>query len=387
MKKFLILLLVFVIVLPIAGQTKYEKIKSFKLDQTRKIKIQLPRNYENNQFKKYPVILVLDGDYLFEPVAGNVDYLSYWEEMPEAIVVGVLQKDTRDEDCSYDDLNYLPEKEATNFFEFLGLELLPDIDKKYRTANFRIAVGHDYTSNFINYYLYKESSLFQGYINLSPEYAHKSETRLLEKLSAVNSKTWYYLATGANDVKGIREKALTINTSLKTIENENLNYSFDDFENASHYTVAGLAIPRALSNIFSMYPPISKKEYKEVILGLGQESEKGTAYDYLVSKYKSIADLFALRKKIRINDFIAVSTALEKKQDWESLDKLGQLARKEHPELMLGNYYLGTAYEQTGEPKKAMHAYENGFLLEEVAFLTKDILLQKIERIKEDFGY
>lgn len=387
MKKILILLLVFVIVLPITGQTKYEKIKSYKLDQTRKIKIQLPRNYENNEFKKYPVIVVLDGDYLFEPVAGNVDYLSYWEEMPEAIVVGVLQKNTRNEDCSYDDLNYLPEKEATNFFEFLGLELLPDIEKKYRTANFRIAVGHDYTSNFINYYLYKESSLFQGYINLSPEYAHKSEARLLEKLTSVNSKTWYYLATGANDVKGIREKALAIHTSLKTIENENLNYSFDDFENASHYTVAGLAIPRALSNIFSMYPPISKKEYKEVILGLGQESEKGTPYDYLVSKYKSIEDLFALRKKIRINDFIAVSTALEKKQDWESLDKLGQLARKEHPELMLGNYYLGTAYEQTGEPKKAMHAYENGFLLEEVAFLTKDMLLQKIERIKEDFGY
>jgi len=54
---------------------------------------------------------------------------------------------------------------------------------------------------------------------------------------------------------------------------------------------------------------------------------------------------------------------------------------------MLGYYYLGMFYEQTGEPKKAMRAYENGFQLEEVAFLTKDYMLEKVNKIKEDFGY
>ncbi len=383
MKK-IALLVCFVLAIGSYAQTKYETLKSLKLDETRKIKIQLPRNYERNNVKKYPVILVLDGDYLFEPVAGNVDYLSYWEEMPEAIVVGVLQGNSRIDDMSYDDLNYLPEKKAEKFFEFLGYELLPEIDKNYRTSNFRIAVGHDITANFINYFLYKENSLFRGYINLSPDYAFKSEERLVEKLTNIDAKTWYYMATGSNDVAAIRENVLKIDASLKTIENENVQYSFSDFENGSHYTVAAQAIPKALANIFSMYPPISKKEYKEVILKLDGEE---TPYDYLVNKYETMRSLFSLSNQVRINDFIAVSTALEKKQDWESLEKLGNLARKEHPELMLGNYYLGTFYEQTGDPKKAMRAYENGFLQEEVAFLTKDMLLQKIERIKEDFGY
>ena len=39
--------------------------------------------------KHIPLILVLDGDYLFEPFSGCVDYLSYWDEIPEAIVVGI----------------------------------------------------------------------------------------------------------------------------------------------------------------------------------------------------------------------------------------------------------------------------------------------------------
>ncbi len=87
-------LLIFVLlVAPLlsSAQTLYETISSEKLGETREIKIQLPRNYEENTEKTYPVILVLDGDYLFEPMAGNVDYSSYWEDAPEMIVVGVNQ--------------------------------------------------------------------------------------------------------------------------------------------------------------------------------------------------------------------------------------------------------------------------------------------------------
>ena len=384
MKKTFLLLMALLLSSNFYAQTVYETIKSERLKDTRRIKIQLPRNYELNKEKRYPVILVFDGDYLFEPVAGNVDYFSYWEEIPEAIVIGVIQKNTREDDCFFNDLTFLPEKKGASFFEFIGYELLPKIDEDYRTASFRVAVGHNQTANFANYFLMKENPLFRGYLNICPEFALKTPERVLEKMNAINSKLWYYVATGANDVKKIREEALAFDTMVKALENENIKYRFDDFDNATHYTVAANAIPRALVDIFSIYPPISKKEYKEVISTLGEEEN---AYDYLVNKYKTIAELFFLDKTIRINDFLAVSTALEKKQDWENLEKLGNLAVKEHPTLMLGHYYLGTAYEQLGEPKKAMNSFENGFLLEDVSFLTKDMLLQKVEQIKEDFGY
>src|SRR5690625_3485017 len=125
------------------SQVLYEEFHSDKLDETRKLKIQLPRNYNSNIDKKYPLVLVLDGDYLFEPVAGNVDYFSYWEDMPESIVVGIIQGESRYHDCSYDHNTYLPDEFGSRFFEFIGLELVPYLDENFRTAKFIIGVGHD----------------------------------------------------------------------------------------------------------------------------------------------------------------------------------------------------------------------------------------------------
>jgi len=377
---FFILLLY--VVSPLIAQIEYHEIESSKLDQKRQLKIQLPRNYADNIEKNYPIIIALDGDYLFEPVAGNVDYNSYWEEMPEAIVVGVVQIDTREDDTYYDEETFLPSDKGAAFFEFLGLEMMPWLDANYRTANFRIIVGHDLTANFMNYYLFKEPSLFQGYISISPELAPSMGERLAERFSAVKEKIFYYLATSSDDIKGLRLDIEDLNTQLKTVTNENVRYNFDNFDGATHYSLVGRAIPKALEEIFAIYRPISKKEYKEVVSKL-----PGSPYDYLVDKYATVKDLFGLEDQIRVNDFTAVYTAIKKKKDWESLEKLGKLARTHHPDTMLGNYYLALYLEETGQPKKAMKTYQNAFLLEEVGSLTKDLMLDKADKIKQDFGY
>ncbi|AXT57046.1 esterase [Aquimarina sp. MMG015] len=382
MKKSIFLILISFFTSISFGQVKYETFRSIKLDQNRDLKIQLPRNYEKNEDKIYPVIIVLDGDHLFEPVAGNVDYFSYWEDMPESIVVGVLQRKTREDDCRYDLASYLPEGKGAAFFEFIGQELLPYIDETYRTAQLKMIVGHDYTSNFINYFLFKDNPIFQAYINLSPELTPPMEERIFNVLSNAKSDVWYYLATATNDADNIKKNLIAVDEKLATIENPEVNYFFDNFNESSHYTLVGSAIPKALETIFEMYRPISKKTYKEDILTL-----ETSLYDYLVDIYDTTEKLYGFKRQIRVNDFIAISTAIEKKELWEELEPLGKLAIKEHPETMLGYYYLGLGYEQLGEPKKAMRAYENGFLLNEIAFLTKDYMLEKVNKIKEDFGY
>ena len=181
----------------------YEEISSFKLEESRRLKIQLPRDYDVNIEKSYPIVVVLDANYLFEPVAGNVDYFGYWEDMPEAIVVGIMQGDGRYDDCSYDDTNFMPEEKGASFFEFVGLELIPYIDANYRTAKFTIAVGHDFTANFINYYLFKDPPLFNGYICLSPDLAPMMDERLPQRIPNIETKLFYYLATGSDDIKDL----------------------------------------------------------------------------------------------------------------------------------------------------------------------------------------
>ncbi|MDX1545275.1 MAG: alpha/beta hydrolase-fold protein, partial [Christiangramia sp.] len=194
------------ILLPLltCAQIKYESISSEKLGETRQLKIQLPRNYEENPEKRYPVVVVLDGDYLFEPVAGIVDYYSYWEDAPEMIVVGINQDGIRMDDTAYAENNFLPVQKGAKFFEFIGMELLAQLDQKYRTANFRIIVGHDFTSNFINYYLLKENPIFQGYINLSPDLAPEMANRISKALGTAETKKWFYLATASDDIPTLK---------------------------------------------------------------------------------------------------------------------------------------------------------------------------------------
>ncbi len=364
------------------SQIIYEEFKSSKLGETRRLKIQLPRNYEANVEKKYPIVLVLDADYLFEPVAGNVDYFSYWEDMPESIVVGIMQGDSRYDDCAYDDNTFMPGDTGAQFFEFIGLELIPYIDKKYRTAKFIIGVGHDFTANFLNYYLFKDPPLLNGYINLSPDLAPLMDQRLIERIPNISEKLFYYLATGTDDIKGLMESTQDLDTQLSGLRSPKFNYYFDNFEGATHYSLGGRGIPNALEKIFSVYRPISKKEFSDVLLKM-----ETPVSQYLLDKYKVIEDLFGITNNIRVNDFIATATAAEKKKEWDSLREIATLAKRQYPNTVLGDYYLGRYFEEMGEPKKAMKTFQGAYDKEEVDFITIDKLLDRADKIKNDFGY
>ena len=377
-----ILLTLFLVPKSIFAQVKYETIQSLKLEEERQLKIQLPRSYNTNDDKTYPLFVVLDGDYMFEAVAGNVDYYSYWEDMPEAIVVGINQLDKRFNDCLYSDQNSFPIETGAAFFEFIGMELIPYIEKTYRAGRFRVAVGHGETANFINYYLLKPDPLFQSYISISPELAPNMIDYLPKALSKLESKTFYYLANTSNDVTSIQDMTKALNKDIAAIENTNLNYGFDSFDGPSHYAVPTHAIPNALERIFKVYEPISRKEYKEVILEL-----EISPVVYLQEKYQTISEVFNIDKKILINDFKAIAAAIEKNESFEYYEELGKMARKIYPETILGTYYLGRYLEETGETKKAMRTFQSAVLKDEIAGITKDEALARAESIKEDFGY
>lgn len=384
MKKFALALLCLMLNMSLFAQSKviYEEIQSVKLDAARRLKIQLPRDYEENTEKVYPIILVFDANYLFEPVAGNVDYFSYWEDMPESIVVGIMQGDSRYDDCNYDSTNFMPADSGADFFEFIGLELLPYIDEKYRTAKFTIAIGHDFTANFINYYLFKDPPLFNGYMTLSPDLAPLLDEKLPLRIPQIQSKTFYYLATGSDDIKDLREISEMLDASLKGLKSDNFDYNFDNFEGATHYSLVARAIPSALEKMFSVYRPISKEEYTDVLLKLETPISQ-----YLIEKYNTIEDLFGLTNPIRENDFIATCKAAEKRKQWGSLRDIATMAKKQYPDTVLGDYYLGRYYEETGEPKKAMRIFQGAYDKEEVEFITIDLMLDKADQIKIDFGF
>lgn len=363
------------------SQTIYEQFDSHKLGEVRELKIQLPRNYSENTDKSYPLFVVLDGDYMFEAVAGNVDYYSYWEDIPEAIVVGVNQVDSRDKDCMYSEQNSLPMDSGAKFFEFITMELLPYMVSNYRLAEFRVAVGHGETANFINYFLLKDKPLFHAYINVSPFLAPDMLQYIPERLQQTQGKIFYYMATSNNDLKAIKEDTETLHNSLSALDNKNLLYEFDNFDGPSHYSNPAHALPNALESIFFVFQPISKKEYKERILTL-----ETSPVEYLQEKYQMIEDLFSFKKQIIVNDFKAIAAAIEKTEKYDYYEALGKIARKEYPDTLLGHFYLARFYEESGKPKKAMKTYRSAYILSEIGGYTKDDMLSRAEAIKRDFG-
>ncbi|HXJ99908.1 MAG TPA: alpha/beta hydrolase-fold protein [Gelidibacter sp.] len=371
-------LFVFLLSVSTNAQAIYQSIQSSKLGESRDIKIQLPRNYNPEDKTQYPLVIVLDGDYLFEPFAGNVDYQAYWGEMPQCVVVGINQSRSREKDLFYDKEIYFPAHEGASFFEFIGMELIPYIESKYNVSKFRIVAGHDLSANFINYYLFKDNPIFRAFILLSPDLAPEMSTRVQERLTSLNTDTFYYIATADNDLDKLKEKIVAHNVQLNHLSNPKLHYRFDDFNDADHYSLVGLGIPKALNEIFSLYKPINKKEYTDQMLTYPEGPFK-----YLQKKYADIKFFYGFEKKVVENDIRAVAAAAMKNDDREALKELSKLARKEYPESMISAYYTGMYYENENNVKKALHNYQSGLLLKASDFIDKEMLLDKIYSIKE----
>lgn len=377
MKNILIFVACFVISGSVFSQVKYEKFESRILNTTRQLKIRLPKNYDPASEAKHPVIIVFDGDYLFEPVVGQVSFQTYFDEMPESIVVGIVQGYERFYDSYFDEVTGMPIESGTRFFRFVGEELLPYIDSKYNTSKFRIAVGQDLMGNFINSFLVSEKPLFQAYINLSPDFKGNMEEHVAKRLQYINDDVFYYMATSDNDVASIRKTVIETDVQLKATDNKALTYYFDEFTGDSHYTLVTGALSKALDQIFDIYRPLDEKELKEKVL-----TYDGTLDKYLENRYDRIEDLFGIHKPISEEEFEKVVAVADQREDLASLEKLGKLAIKQLPKSSLGTYYLALHAERIGKNKKALKLYESALTFDSKAPFDKDFITSQVEKLK-----
>jgi predicted alpha/beta superfamily hydrolase len=367
------------------AQTLHKNIESEILGETRELKIQVPRGHDayENDGKKYPLIVVLDGDYMFEVVAGNVDYYSFWDDMPNSIVVGINQSENRDTDLMYDEVNSLPIEGGNKFMNFVMEEVLPYMEENFNLEKFKMVVGHGKSANFANYFMLKKESqpTFQSFVVIAPDFAPEMPKWVSEVIPKTETKLFYYLATSTNDIPKFKEQTEALATTLEAVDNSNVFFNSDTFDGPSHYSLPAHSIAKALESTFLVYQPISKKEYKEVITKLS-----GSPVDYLVEKYETIEDLFGIDKQILINDFRAIYSAIRKSEKWEPLEELAKIAKKEYPDTNLSSYFKARFYEETFEPKKALKMYQSAYVMEESPFMNKDQVLEKIDEIKAEFG-
>ena len=374
MKKALLFLFILLCSISIKAQTIYETFESRKLNASRELKIRLPNNYDPQSNLKYPVILVFDGDYLFEPVVGQVAFQTYFDKMPEAIVVGVIQGKDRFYDSYHDEVSGIPIEFGARFYEFISTELIPYIDRKYKTSKFKVAVGHDLMANFMNAFLLKDDPLFKAYVNLSPDFVGQMDENITNRLKWLKDDVFYYMATSDDDMVPLRNGILDANQKLEQLDNKALKYYFDDFKGDSHYTLVTGALSQALDKIFELYKPISDREFREDIL-----TYEGTLDIYISKRYKKIEDLFGIHKPISEVEFEKLLKAAEQRNDLASLEKIGKLANKQDPTTSYGTYYMALHAEKIGKTKRAKKLYESALDLESTPHINKDLILFNLE--------
>jgi predicted alpha/beta superfamily hydrolase len=357
-----------------------DTLTSAKLNEGREITISLPPSYTKNTTQKYPLLVLLDGDFLLDPFQGALNYGYYWDDLPEIIVVAITQNknNEREADCATDATNGLPDEKGEPFFEFIGMELIPYIQKNYRVAPFKMIAGLDTTAGFLNCYLYKDNPIFDAYISLSPELPAGMEEQIPDRLSAIQKPIFYYQATADGDVKSMKTRIQAMDEGIKKVTNPMLNYLYEDFKGASHYSLVLHAIPSALYQIFSVYQPISTTEFQEKIAPL-----TSGYVDYLAKKYDMLEKALGLKVQIRLNDFKAIEAAILKNKAYNEFDLLAQLARKNYPKTMLADYEMGQLYEKTGDIKRAVKSYQTAFQQQEVGDLTKDMMLERADELKK----
>jgi len=361
------------------GQVTKIMYPSLKLNGEREITIGLPKNYDKNPEKKYPLVIILDGDYLFDPFLGALRYGAYWDDLPETITVGISQNknNERESDSTYGENTGLPIDQGSAFYEFIGLELIPYIQEKYRLAPFKIIAGHDTTAGFLNFYLYKDVPLFDGYISMSPILAKGMINEIPKRLAVIQKPIFYYLSTADGDIKKMQTNIRELDSVVSTVSNSKLNYKFNNFKGENHYSMVSISIPKALSSFFYTYSPISIKEFLEVIVKLPDGH-----VDYLVNKYENIKKTLSINMPIRINDYRAIEAAILKNKTYDEFKDLSDLAKRDYPKSMLSDFYLALMYEKKGEFKKASKLYQGAYLKEEIRDLTTQIMLDKADELK-----
>ena len=360
-----------------------DTILSKYLNEKRAIEIQLPRSYDVESDRMYPLMIVLDGDYMFNIVSGSVDYLSYWGDIPENLVVGINQKDTRFQDSSvFDNITHTPISSTASFYDFIVNELIPYFSKNYRVSNFKVIVGQERTANFANFFLLKNDPQIRGVISISPKISENMNRYLYENLSKTNSKVVYTVSSSEKDFESIFKNVSELTASLDSIKNKNLRFESLIFDKENHYILPSVSVPNSIRSTYSMYSDIDKTEYDSIISKL-----ETSPIDYLKNKYLLISEFYDVDKTISMNDFMAIEEFIEENEFFNLYDELSELAKQEYPGTILPSYYKGRFIEETGDPKKAMYIYRSAYNMKEVKGLTKEYLLELAERIKEDFNY
>lgn len=244
-----------------SGQTV--QIQSKILKQSRSLIISEPDGYDSGT-DRYPVLYLLDGEANFEYTAAIIHFLATNDRIPELIVVAINSGDgtrrthdlTPPSQADIDNRFSPGNGGADAFLAFISDELVPYVERNYRTRPYRILVGHSFGGLFAVHTLVTKPNLFNAYIAIDPsvEWNNGAEIkRARQFFSDVKGLPADVFITAANSFgtssPGIRDLVETMEKSTAQDFRSNFQWMKDE----NHTSIPLPSIYSGLSWIFDRW--------------------------------------------------------------------------------------------------------------------------------------
>jgi predicted alpha/beta superfamily hydrolase len=234
---------------------KKDSLQSEVLKQNRKFNIFLPEGYDAKD-ARFPVVYVLDADGRNgrdQHTVPTARFLFLNNKMPKAIIVGVFNID-RNHDFLPDSTQSTPTGGgADNFVKFFKEELIPYINKNFKTEPFNALIGHSFGGVFVMHALLNDPDLFDAYIAIDPSFWYKNQMQVKsaqnEFLKAKNWNKPMFIAGRAGD--GMKNMGITsMEKLLKTSAPSGLKWKVVAYPDEDHGSVPFKSVYDGLRYIF-----------------------------------------------------------------------------------------------------------------------------------------
>ena len=242
----------------VIGIGKYRIMHSTLLNEDRLLFIHLPEDYDDTSLH-YPVLYLLYVDLYnyFTDAVMITEKLASSGEIPPMIIVGVVNTNR------YRDLLPVPARGcpegggAENFLKFLSEELIPHVDRTYRTRNFRILAGPQAAAIFSMYALISHPGIFNATISENPFMNPENAAYLFPRIEQFSKnipsfKHFLYIKCEKDEPPQDLEYAMKLAQMLEIHKPENFRFQVV-FRESSGEFIDVLPFREALRFIFGGY--------------------------------------------------------------------------------------------------------------------------------------
>ncbi len=331
---------------------------SIAVNEDRTIWIHLPPEY-NWVTDNYPVLYLLDGGSHFKYVSEMVDYLSGFESnyISKMIVVAIPNTD-RGRDftpifSSKEKRDTSINNGAAKFLSFIKNELIPHIDKTYRTQPYRILEAHSLGGLFGIYANETHPNLFQASIIISPALTGGEDkvnvmqdfTSYLKSNRQLKSKI--FVTIGKEETQAVD----LLIQQLKIYAPKSFQWSFKKYEEENHFSVPYRSMYDGLKFIYSNW-------HTEVFL-----NPKKISYADIKNRFEKLSEEFGYAIN-PTEDFLNQCgyQQLNFKHVAEAIEFFQQNI-KSHPKSFNVYDSMGEAYMLNGQRDLAIENYERSIAI------------------------